>query len=193
MNIIILGPPGAGKGTQSARIEENFGIPQLSTGDMLRAEMNEGTEVGQAIKALYEAGELAPDALMLRMIGTRIDKPDCRDGFLLDGFPRTVPQALGFDEMMLKKNRPLHAVIEIAVDESILLDRMKQRIAESDGPARADDTEEVFKNRLKVYQKQTAPIIPYYEKRGKLVTVDGMKSIDEVTEDINTILKKFAK
>ncbi len=188
MNIILFGPPGAGKGTQAARITEEHGWPQLSTGDMLRAAVAAGTEVGQKAKAIMERGDLVPDEVVVGIISDRIDEPDCKKGFILDGFPRNIPQAEALDKMLKQKGLNLDAVIEIRVDDSILIDRIKTRIAEST-QARADDNVETLTNRLEVYHAQTAPLLPYYEKQGKLKTVDGMGAIDEVTAAIRDVLK----
>ncbi len=183
MNLIFLGPPGAGKGTQAGRVESAHGLVQLSTGDMLRAAVAAGTEVGKKAKAIMERGDLVPDEVVVKIISDRIEEKDCANGFILDGFPRTTGQAEALDVMLEKKGLKLNAVIEIRVDDSILVDRIRTRIAETGG-SRADDSEETLKKRLDVYHAQTAPLIPYYEGQGKLLVVDGMKSIDDVTRDI---------
>lgn len=187
MNIILLGPPGAGKGTQAKRLEEAHGLKQLSTGDMLRAMVASGSELGRQAKAIMDRGELMPDSLMIRMIAERVDQPDCARGFILDGFPRTVAQAEGLDRMLAEKGLKLHAVIEVKVDDAQLVSRIETRVKESGG-ARSDDNVETLKKRLEVYHRQTAPILPYYRERGMLQSVDGMASIDAVTAAIEAIL-----
>lgn len=183
MNLIFLGPPGAGKGTQAGRVQEAHGLVQLSTGDMLRAAVAAGTEIGKQAKEIMERGDLVPDEVVVTIISDRIEEDDCKSGFILDGFPRTTGQAEALDKMLAEKGLKLNAVIEIRVDDSILVDRIRSRIAETGGD-RADDNEETLKKRLEVYHAQTAPLIPYYESQGKLLVVDGMKSIDDVTRDI---------
>ena len=190
MNLILFGPPGAGKGTQAALITEKNGWPQLSTGDMLRAAVAAGTEVGRKAKDIMDRGELVPDDVVVGIIADRIEEPDCKKGFLLDGFPRNIPQAEALDVMLKDKALHLDGVIEIRVDDTILVDRIKTRIAESD-TVRADDTVETLENRLKVYHEQTAPLLPFYEKKGKLRTVNGMASIEEVAQEIDSVLKEL--
>ena len=155
---------------------------------MLRGEIASGSSLGRQAKAVMDAGHLVSDDIMIALIAHRIDQPDCARGFILDGFPRTVAQAEGLDGMLAAKGMHLDHVIELTVDEAILLDRIRTRVAESGGSVRADDNEEVLKNRLKVYRRQTAPIIPYYRDRGMLKTVDGMQPIDAVSTDIEAIL-----
>ncbi|MGO1121180.1 adenylate kinase [Rhodovibrionaceae bacterium A322] len=188
MNVILLGPPGAGKGTQAKRLEEVNGLKQLSTGDMLRSAVASGSELGLKAKEIMDAGQLMPDALMIDMISDRIDEDDCKNGFILDGFPRTVPQAEALDELLAGKGLPLKAVIEIKVDDAELVNRINSRIEES-SEARSDDNVETLKKRLEVYHAQTAPILPYYGDRGVLMTIDGMSSIDTVAEQIQSILR----
>ena len=188
MNVILLGPPGAGKGTQAKRIEDDHSIVQLSTGEMLRAAVASGSELGQQAKAIMDAGQLMPDDLMVQMISERVDEPDCQNGFILDGFPRTVPQAEARDRMLADKGLKLDAVIELKVADEVLVQRIETRIAESGEGARSDDNVETLRRRLEVYHQQTAPILPYYRDRGILKTVDGMDSIDGVTGQIRGIL-----
>ena len=188
MNIILLGPPGAGKGTQAKLLEDTRGMKQLSTGDMLRAEISGATPLGLKVKAIMDSGALVSDEIVIEMISNRIDQPDCKAGFILDGFPRTVAQAEALDKMLAGKGRNLDAVIELAVDEGILLSRIQKRAAESAGNVRADDNEEALKKRLGVYRDQTAPIIPYYDGKGMLRRVDGMAEIGEVTRQISDVL-----
>jgi adenylate kinase len=214
MNIILLGPPGAGKGTQAKRLEQEHGIPQLATGDMLRAAVKSGSELGQQAKKVMDAGELMPDELMVRMIEDRIAQEDCRNGFILDGFPRTVAQAEALDEMLARRGANLDHVIELKVDEEALVDRITGRYScancgagyhdryqqpKQDGVCdhcgasefkrREDDNEETVRSRMQAYRDQTAPILPYYREQGKLQQVDGMAEIDEVTRQIDRILK----
>lgn len=191
MRIILLGPPGAGKGTQAARIVERFGIPQLSTGDMLRAAVAAGTPVGLTAKAIMDRGELVPDEVVVGIIADRIKEPDARNGFILDGFPRTVAQAEAFDALLAKTGLKLDGVVELKVDEGALVDRIVKRAAETQArgePVRKDDNPEVFKTRLTAYRAQTAPLSAYYSSKGTLKTVDGMKTIDEVSGDLFRVL-----
>jgi len=183
MNLIFLGPPGAGKGTQAGRVEAAHGLVQLSTGDMLRAAVADGSVIGRQAEEIMERGDLVPDDVVVTIIADRITHPDCANGFILDGFPRTVGQAEALDAMLAEKGMKLHAVIEIRVDDAILVERIRTRIAETGG-SRADDSEETLKNRLDVYHAQTAPLIPYYQSQGKLLVVDGMKPVDDVSRDI---------
>ncbi|WP_407530563.1 adenylate kinase [Methylobacterium oryzisoli] len=192
MRIILLGPPGAGKGTQSTRIVERFGIPQLSTGDMLRAAVAAGTPVGLKAKSLMESGALVPDEVVVGIVGDRIEEPDAKGGFILDGFPRTVAQAVALDEMLAAKGLRLDAVVEFKVDEDALVGRIAKRAAETEArgeAVRKDDTPEVFKTRLDAYRRQTAPLSAHYAGTGLLRTVDGMAPIDAVTREIETLLR----
>jgi len=189
MNIILLGPPGAGKGTQAKILERAHGIVQLSTGDMLRAAVASGSEIGAQAKAVMDAGKLMPDDIMIEIISTRIDQPDCARGFILDGFPRTTAQAEALEKMLSDKGLKLDFVIEIAVDDEILIDRINTRVAQMpESERRSDDNEETLRKRLGVYHEQTAPILPFYRDRGMLKQVDGMASIEEVTKQIEQLV-----
>ncbi len=189
INVILLGPPGAGKGTQAKLLEEKFGLVQLSTGDMLRAAVAAGSDLGKRAKAVMEAGELVTDEIVIGIISERIDQADCANGFILDGFPRTTAQAEALEHMLAEKNMQLDHVVEIAVDEGILVDRINTRIAElPESERRSDDNAETLVKRLAVYHEQTAPIIPYYRDRGILEQVDGMLSIGEVTAQIEALV-----
>lgn len=193
MNLILLGPPGAGKGTQAKKLEEKFGLCQLSTGDMLRTEMSAGTDLGNKVKAIVDSGALVTDDIMIEMIAKRIEQADCKNGVIFDGFPRTVAQAEALDTMLSEKGRPLSAVIELKVDETILVDRLHTRIAQTKAAGkdvRADDNEETLRKRLGVFHAQTAPIIPYYSNKNMLQSVDGMLPMDEVEAAIDAILKR---
>ncbi|QEE38356.1 MULTISPECIES: adenylate kinase [unclassified Methylobacterium] len=196
MRIILLGPPGAGKGTQSERIVERFGIPQLSTGDMLRAAVAAGTPVGLEAKAVMESGGLVSDRIVVGIVADRIEEPDAKRGFILDGFPRTVAQAEALATMLSGKDMNLSAVVELKVDEDALVGRIQKRAAETlaRGQAvRKDDTPEVFKQRLEAYRALTAPLSDYYAKTGLLHTVDGMQPIDTVTTEIMAVLEPHAE
>ena len=191
MRLILLGPPGAGKGTQAARLTEKFKIPQLSTGDMLRAAVKAGTPVGLQAKAVMDAGGLVSDEIVCGIISDRIEEEDAVNGFILDGFPRTVAQAKALDDMLAKKAMSLDAIVELKVDENALLARIEKRAAETlaaGGTVRADDNPEAFKVRLVSYREQTAPVSAYYASRGVLKTVDGMAPIDQVTAALDEIL-----
>jgi adenylate kinase len=216
VKLILLGPPGAGKGTQAVRIEESFNIVQLSTGDMLRAAVASGSEIGKKAKSIMESGKLVPDDVMIDMIRDRIAQQDCDNGFILDGFPRTIAQAEALDDMLSKLGKSLDAVIEIQVVDGALVKRIAGRftcancgegynkelkplklegICDKCGgdkfKFREDDREETVAARLKAYHEMTTPLIPYYKNKGSLFSVDGMKDIDEVTKDINVILKRL--
>jgi adenylate kinase len=188
MNVILFGPPGAGKGTQAQMLVSEFGMVQLSTGDMLRAAIAAESELGLKAKSIMDAGQLVSDDIMIGMISERMDAPDCANGVILDGFPRTVAQAEALDQMFADKNILLDSVIEIAVDEAALFARIENRAAETGG-SRSDDNAEVLAERLKVYHANTAPILPYYKDKNKLVTIDGMQSIDKVSEDIRSVMQ----
>jgi adenylate kinase len=213
MNLILLGPPGAGKGTQAQRLQNRLGLVQLSTGDMLRAAVASGSDLGKQAKSIMDAGRLVPDEIIIAMISERIDKPDCRNGFILDGFPRTTAQAEALDEMLAEKGMRLDRVIEMKVDDEALVERITGRFAcvtcgagyhdkfhrpKVDGVCdvcggheftrRDDDNAETVKARLAAYHEQTAPILPYYRDKGVLTSVDGMASIEEVARQMDGAL-----
>ncbi|UQR60144.1 adenylate kinase [Bradyrhizobium sp. C-145] len=191
MRIILLGPPGSGKGTQAQLLVQRYGIVQLSTGEMLRAAVAAGTPVGLKAKEIMASGGLVPDEIVVGIISDRIDQADAKNGFILDGFPRTVPQAEALDELLKHKHLKLDAVIELRVNESALLNRVETRVAqmrERGEEVRVDDTPEVLTKRLASYRSQTEPLIHYYSERRKLSTIDGMMAIDEVTRAIHRLL-----
>lgn len=192
MYLILIGPPGAGKGTQAQILETEYGLKQLSTGDMFRAEIAAGTALGTKAKEIMDAGNLVPDEIVIGMIANRIELPDCEKGVIFDGFPRTVEQAEALDKMLAGKDKALDAVIQFVVDENELINRLETRIQQTidaGKEVRGDDNVETFKKRLGVYKDQTAPILPYYEESGLLKKVDGMKPIDFVTTEIKALLK----
>ncbi|MGD0719568.1 MAG: adenylate kinase [Roseiarcus sp.] len=195
MRLILLGPPGAGKGTQATRLVEKFGIPQLSTGDMLRAAVKAGTPIGQRAQAVMESGALVSDDIVVGIVAERIGEPDARNGFILDGFPRTVAQAEALDAMLAGKGMSLDAVIELRVDHDKLVERILRRAAQAQAagqPVRKDDDPEVFKTRLAAFEKDTAAVTPYYRASGVLHGVDGMAEIGEVSASIDEILAAHA-
>ena len=196
MRLILLGPPGAGKGTQAQRLVQKHGIVQLSTGDMLRAAVAAGTPIGLKAKDIMASGALVPDEVVVGIIADRIEEPDAKNGFILDGFPRTVPQAEALDELLKKKHLKLDAVIELRVNESVLLERVETRVAqmrERGEAVRPDDTPEVLSNRLASYRAQTEPLVHYYSDKRKLITIDGMMTIEEVTAEISRVLEALAE
>jgi adenylate kinase len=191
MRLILLGPPGAGKGTQAQRLVQRHGLVQLSTGEMLRAAVAAGTPVGLQARDIMASGALVPDEIVIGIISDRLDQPDAKKGFILDGFPRTVPQAQALDALLKKKHMKLDAVVELRVNESALLARVESRVAEMlarGEQVRIDDTPEVLSKRLASYRTLTEPLIHYYSERRKLLTVDGMMTIEHVTREINRIL-----
>jgi len=191
MNIVLLGPPGAGKGTQAQRLVDKYGVVQLSTGEMLRAAAASGSEIGQRAKAVIEDGQLMPDDVMVEIISDRIDEPDCANGFILDGFPRTVPQAEALDKLLAEKGLALDYVIELSVPDDLLVSRIASRAAEgaAAGSARADDNVETLKKRLAVYHERTEPILPYYRDKSILKTVDGMDDVERVAAVIDALVQ----
>jgi adenylate kinase len=194
MILMLLGPPGAGKGTQSQLISEKLGIPQLSTGDMLRAAVNAGSPIGLKAKQVMAEGGLVSDDIVIGIIADRIAQPDCAKGFILDGFPRTLAQAAALDDLLKSKGRKIDCVIELKVDDTKLIDRIECRARETiaaGGTVRADDNAEALKTRLMSYYRETAPIIGYYFAHKLLKSVDGMAPIAEVTRQINEILAEF--
>lgn len=191
MRLILLGPPGAGKGTQAQRLVEKHGIPQLSTGDMLRAAVQAQTETGKRAKAVMDAGELVSDEIVNAIVAERIDQADCARGFILDGYPRTLAQADAVEQMLRARNAALDAVIELVVDDKVLVGRIVNRAEQAKAagqPVRKDDNPEVFEERLREYYKKTAPLIGYYHAKGMLKGVDGMAGIDDVTKQIDALL-----
>ncbi len=191
MRLILLGPPGAGKGTQSVRVTERYGVPQLSTGDMLRAAVAAGTPVGLKAKEIMERGDLVSDEVVVGIVADRIEEPDAKAGFILDGFPRTVAQAEALERMLDEKGLKLDAVVEFVVDEAALVQRIVARAQQAEAagqPVRKDDNPEVFKTRLDAYRAQTAPLSEHYRAKGMLRTVDGMAPIDDVTRELFELL-----
>ncbi|HEY3362330.1 MAG TPA: adenylate kinase [Methanosarcina sp.] len=215
MNIILFGPPGAGKGTQAKKMVDFYGIPQISTGDILRANVREGTELGLAAKTYMDKGELVPDEVLIGIIKNRLKEQDCEKGFILDGYPRTIPQADALAVILNEINKPIDVVLNLGVPDEELVERISGRLMCNCGASyhrtfnppkkegvcdicggnvfqRDDDKEEAVKNRLNVYKKQTEPLIDYYSKQDLLVTLDGTKDINEVFEDIKAALARFA-
>ncbi|WP_342361942.1 adenylate kinase [Terrarubrum flagellatum] len=195
MRLILLGPPGAGKGTQATRLVEKHGIPQLSTGDMLRAAVAAGTPIGKKAKEVMDSGALVSDDIVVGIIADRLEQADARKGFILDGFPRTVAQADALEAMLDGKGLKLDSVIELVVDQGKLVERIMKRANEAKAagqPVRRDDDPEVFKTRLEAYNRDTAIVGPYYDRKGKLTKIDGMKPIGEVAAAIDGILAAYA-
>jgi adenylate kinase len=188
LNIVFMGPPGAGKGTQSKIIEDTFGLKQLSTGAMFRAEIAAGTPLGLQVKSVLDAGSLVSDDITVGIIRARLSQPDCKNGVIFDGFPRTVPQAEALDALFAELGHTLHAVLQLVVDDSILLGRIQERAAQT-GEKRADDDPEVLKKRLAAYHSQTAPLLPFYREKGLLHQIDGMQSVETVAAQIARILQ----
>jgi adenylate kinase len=187
LNLVLFGPPGAGKGTQAKIITEKRGLPQLSTGDMLRAAVAAGSPLGLRVKAVLEKGELVSDDLVIDIIGQRYDQPDCVHGAVFDGFPRTIAQAEALDGMLAARGKKIDLVLELKVDDAVLLSRVEARI-KAGGVLRSDDTPETLAHRLGVYYRNTAPLLDYYRRQGKLTTVDGMAPINDVTAAIAAAL-----
>jgi len=187
VNLVLFGPPGAGKGTQAKILTEKRGLPQLSTGDMLRAAIAAGTPLGLSSKALMDKGALVPDETVIGIIAERYDQPDCAKGAVFDGFPRTIAQAEALDRMLAERGKKIDLVLELKVDDAVLLSRVESRIA-AGGPVRADDNPDTLKKRLEVYYQATAPVLAFYRGQGKVKTLDGMKPIQEVTQQISTTL-----
>jgi adenylate kinase len=191
MNLILLGPPGAGKGTQAEALAKRRGLVQLSTGDMLRAAVKAGTEVGKKADTIMKSGGLVPDEMVIGIIADRIEEPDCEKGFILDGFPRTLKQAAALDRLLASKGKKLDAVVELKVDDAVLLSRIENRARETvaaGGTVRADDNAEALKIRLMAYYRETSPLIGYYFASGKLKTIDGMAAIPEVARQLDLIV-----
>lgn len=191
MIIVLFGPPAAGKGTQALRIKSKFGVAHLSTGDMLRAAIAQGSEIGLKAKSIMDSGKLVPDEIVVGIISERIREPDCAKGFVLDGFPRTVNQAAALDEMLKGQQLGVDHVIVMAVDAAELVKRVENRAAEARAkgdPVRADDDPETFRKRLGVYSAETAPVLPYYQNQGKVRSVEAMQAIDAVAAQIDAIL-----
>ena len=190
MNIILFGPPGAGKGTQAKFIIDKYNMVQISTGDMLREAVKSGSELGNKVKVIMDKGDLVSDDIIMSIISERIIKPDCKKGFILDGFPRTLNQAKELDKMLDHKNLKIDYIIEILVDEDLLISRIEKRASE-DKIARNDDNDEVLKNRIMIYKRDTIPVLKYYKNLNRLRQANGMQSIKSVSNDIQGIIEKL--
>ena len=191
MNLILLGPPGAGKGTQAEALAKRRGLVQLSTGDMLRAAVKAGTEIGRKAEVIMKSGGLVPDDVVVGIIAERIEEPDCANGFILDGFPRTLPQAAALDKLLASKGKKLDSVVELKVDDGALLSRIENRARQAvaaGGTVRADDNADALKARLMAYYRETSPLIGYYFASGKLRSIDGMAAIDDVARQLDATL-----
>jgi adenylate kinase len=188
MNLILFGPPGAGKGTQAKILQADWRLPQLSTGDMLRAAIAAGTELGRKSQAIMDRGDLVPDEVVIGIIGERLDGPDCARGAVFDGFPRTIAQAEALDRMLASRGSKIDAVIELKVNDEAMVGRMENRVKENPGSARPDDNPQTLKTRLAVYRENTAPLLDFYRRQGKLTVVDGMAPIPQVAAGIRSIL-----
>jgi adenylate kinase len=193
MDLILFGPPGAGKGTQAKVLQDEQGLVQLSTGDMLRAAVAAGTDLGKKSKTIMDRGDLVPDDLVIGIIAERLDKPDTAKGVIFDGFPRTVAQAKALDTMLAGRARKIDAVIELKVEDEAMVGRMESRVRENPGLVRADDNPETLRKRLGVYRKNTAPLLDFYRGQGKLVTVDGMAPIAEVSAAVKRVIGGLGK
>ena len=187
IRLVLLGAPGAGKGTQAEVVSKHYLIPHISTGDIMRKAVADGTELGKKIKSIMDSGALVPDALVIDVIKERFAKPDCKNGFLLDGFPRTVAQAQSLDEMLSQQGAPLSNIIELDVPEDVLIERLLGR---GKAAGRSDDTREVIEARLKVYHEQTAPVASFYSKTNRLTKISGVASVESISNDIKSILGK---
>ena len=189
MNILVLGPQGSGKGTQARRISASYGLPHIATGDMLREAMAAGTELGLRVKPIYDAGELVPDDLMIDLIRERIEQDDVEEGFVLDGFPRTMAQAEALDDMLREIDRPITVVLQLDVPEDVCVERLSKRAQEE---GRIDDTPEAIRTRLSLYRRETEPVIEHYRAQGNLVVIHGDRPVDEVFSEIQDALEQAA-
>ena len=190
MNIILFGPPGAGKGTQANLLINKFKIIQISTGDMLREEVKSGSILGKNAQSIMDQGELVPDNIIMSIIGERIEKVDCKNGFILDGFPRTLNQAIALDKMLNDKNMNIDLIIEIKVNETLLIERINKRASENQN-VRNDDNANILKNRIKIYKNDTIPVLEYYRNLKRMNSVDGMQNIERVSLEIDKLIKQL--